>query len=395
MDIFRAVQEEYEFEGIELADVSYEDNSDVLNLVESRMGLIAVLNEECVRPRGNDQAFCTKVYAMNKENKTLIKDKFYRDYEFGIKHYAGPVVYDANMFVKKNQDTLPSDLLECVKKSSNRLVCEEFSKGEDSGNVASSKANLSRRGSRSSSKRTLWTKFKSQLVSLMDNISSTKTRYIRCIKPNQQKKPKLMEPISTIEQLRCAGVVAAVTISRAAFPNRLPHHVVLEKFSSLSKDETMNYHKDTEKEDQDYANDVNRLLSLLLLPLEEADKKAFVCGKSKVYFRAGALEFLEQERINAMAHRVVVLQRYVRGYYARSKYQSLREVTIKVQAKARSAMFRRRYITLRLVAINVQRIVRAFLARKIVLQLRREKKATMIQNRFVYICFKIKLIHMH
>ena len=61
-------------------------------------------------------------------------------------------MYDANMFVKKNQDTLPSDLLECVKKSSNRLVCKEFSKGEDSGNVASSKANLSRRGSRSSSK---------------------------------------------------------------------------------------------------------------------------------------------------------------------------------------------------------------------------------------------------
>lgn len=56
--------------------MKYEDNGEVLNLVEGRMGLIAVLNEECVRPRGNDTAFVSKVYAMNKENATLIQDKF-------------------------------------------------------------------------------------------------------------------------------------------------------------------------------------------------------------------------------------------------------------------------------------------------------------------------------
>ena len=92
------------------------------------MGLIAVLNEECVRPRGNDSAFVNKIYTMNKENDTLIVDKFFRDYEFGIKHYAGPVIYDANMFVQKNMDSLGTDLLECVKQSSNKLTNEEFNK---------------------------------------------------------------------------------------------------------------------------------------------------------------------------------------------------------------------------------------------------------------------------
>ena len=385
LDIFRAVQEEYEYEGIELGEVSYEDNSDVLNLVEGRMGLIAVLNEECVRPKGNDSAFVNKIYTMNKENQTLIVDKFFRDYEFGIKHYAGSVVYDATMFVQKNMDSLATDLLECVKQSTNKLIFEEFNKKEQAQPNPNPKALARRSSGGSLVSRTVWTKFKTQLVSLMENISSTRTRYIRCIKPNQQKKPRVMEPVSTVEQLRCAGVVAAVTISRAAFPNRLPHHVVLEKFSTLMSGKSkVDYHKIEGKEDTDYVDDVNKLLSSLLSPLEDRDagKKAFVCGKTKVYFKAGALEFLEQERINAMAHRVVIIQKYVRSYFARSRYISLRKVTIKVQAKARSAMLRRRYIAIRFATIKISTIIRVLIARNEMIRRKRNMLAIRIQNRW-------------
>jgi myosin V len=50
-DIFRSVQAEYEYEGIELGEITYDDNTDVLDLVEGRMGLLSFLNEECVRPK--------------------------------------------------------------------------------------------------------------------------------------------------------------------------------------------------------------------------------------------------------------------------------------------------------------------------------------------------------
>ena len=48
-DIFRSVQAEYEYEGIELEEITYDDNTDVLDLVEGRMGLLSFLNEECIR----------------------------------------------------------------------------------------------------------------------------------------------------------------------------------------------------------------------------------------------------------------------------------------------------------------------------------------------------------
>ena len=57
--------QEYESEGIPLAAIEYKDNADVLSLIEGRMGAISILNEECVRPKGSDTSFVSKLYAMN------------------------------------------------------------------------------------------------------------------------------------------------------------------------------------------------------------------------------------------------------------------------------------------------------------------------------------------
>jgi len=143
----------------------------VLQLVEGRMGLISVLNEECVRPRGNDISFVNKFNFANKDSGYLVKNKNFRENEFGIEHYVGPVVYDATNFVKKNTDTLPGDLKDCAAKCVNKLVREEIMKvennlseslpGSDSG-VNSQK----RKTSGSLVSQTVSTKFKSQLHSL-------------------------------------------------------------------------------------------------------------------------------------------------------------------------------------------------------------------------------------
>ncbi len=101
-DIFRSVQIEYEMEGIELQEITYDDNTDVLDLVEGRMGLLAFLNEECVRPKGSDKTFVYKAQSMNKGNPCFFRAKHASDHEFGIKHYAGKVTYDATNFVVKN-----------------------------------------------------------------------------------------------------------------------------------------------------------------------------------------------------------------------------------------------------------------------------------------------------
>ncbi|EEC42649.1 predicted protein, partial [Phaeodactylum tricornutum CCAP 1055/1] len=215
-DIFRSVQTEYEAEGIELAEIWYDDNTDVLDLIEGRTGLLALLNEECVRPQGSDQAFVQKALQVNNASQCLIVNKMDR-MSFGIHHYAGKVMYDADQFVSSNQDTLPTDLSDLCSMSTNFVIANEMAKVE----AANMTRGTPRRQKSNLVAPTAWGKYKTQLLSLMTNLRKTESRYIRCIKPNMKKVPVLMEHIPTVEQLRCAGVVAAVTLSRSAFPNRL------------------------------------------------------------------------------------------------------------------------------------------------------------------------------
>ena len=381
LDIFRSVQEEYEYEGIEVGEIEYPDNTAVLELIEGRMGLINVLNEECIRPKGSDSAFVNKVYSVNGDSDVLVKNRIFRDYQFGIKHYAGQVDYDATNFVSKNTDALPVDLAECSKKCTNDLV---KALGESKVAGKSAKANASARGRKSGglAANTVWSKFRNQLGDLMKNIGETRTRYIRCIKPNTQKKPKVMEHLSTVDQLRCAGVVAAVTISRSAFPNRLEHEEVLGRFSSLLrgfKPEAAHL-----LSGESHQQEVNWLLSVLLPAPTNDDgspgKAPFVAGKTRTYFRAGSLEHLENERVKAFGMYATIIQAQIRGYQSRSVYSKRRLSSIKLQAKFRSHAARCRYNKIRMACITVQCWVRRIEAQARMKTMKENHCATMIQT---------------
>ena len=59
------------------------------------------------------------------KKKSMIQSKINRK-EFGIHHYAGKVMYDAEGFVAANGDTLPSDLSDCALKSSNEIISKHL-----------------------------------------------------------------------------------------------------------------------------------------------------------------------------------------------------------------------------------------------------------------------------
>eukprot|EP00553_Chaetoceros_curvisetus_P011721 CAMPEP_0204636858 /NCGR_PEP_ID=MMETSP0717-20131115/35084_1 /ASSEMBLY_ACC=CAM_ASM_000666 /TAXON_ID=230516 /ORGANISM="Chaetoceros curvisetus" /LENGTH=132 /DNA_ID=CAMNT_0051656045 /DNA_START=8 /DNA_END=402 /DNA_ORIENTATION=+ len=121
-----------------MPSVQFEDNSEVLNLVEGRMGMINMLNDECLRPHGNDASFVSKVKTVNKDVESLDKNPLHKPTEFGISHYAGPVVYDATYFVQKNNDRLAKDLVDCAKLSSSELIKTEVGSIYDQAPASSS-----------------------------------------------------------------------------------------------------------------------------------------------------------------------------------------------------------------------------------------------------------------
>jgi len=315
-DIFKSVMEEYKFEGIPLADIKYDDNTHVLDLIEGRTGLCALLNEECVRPKGSGSGFVNKALSANKNSPALIANKTDRG-SFGVIHYAGTVFYDAEFFVESNKDTLPTDLEDCACKCSNSIIADAFNFDKYHAAAVSKKGGPKRQKSNIMAP-TLWTKYKAQLSSLMTSLYATHSRYIRCIKPNTVKKPLIMEHTATVEQLRCAGIVAGVTISRSAFPNRLPNSTVYARYNNMWDRNAYPSAKSINMTlPEKMRADCEAVMTCALKEKETADGKVFVVGKTRTYFRAGALEFLESHRVVGLDAQAIAIQKSIRGWLVR------------------------------------------------------------------------------
>ena len=323
-DIFRNVQAEYQAEGIDLADIWYDDNTDVLDLIEGRTGLLAMLNEECVRPKGNDQDFVQKALQQNSASPCLVVNKFDR-LSFGIHHFAGHVLYDAEMFVSKNLDTLTTDLQSCAEQCSNpiintgRLDALAGKSGQDGRSAP-------KRNESNIAAKTVWTKYRTHLTGLMADLRKTRSRYIRCIKPNTQKSPAMLEHNTVVEQLRCAGVIAGITISRSVFPNQLDNRVVLSRYSNIwDRKKYPSKKTDGMTPNQQCAEDCRALMTCALKSKEELQRahviKAFAVGKTKTYFRSGALEWLENSRMSGLDTQAATIQSAARGWLIRKQMQ--------------------------------------------------------------------------
>ena len=67
------------------------------------------------------------------------------------------------------------------------------------------------KSSGATNKQTVGKKFTIQLENLMQTLNRTEPHYIRCIKPNPQKKPNIFDSKLTNEQLTYSGVFEAVS----------------------------------------------------------------------------------------------------------------------------------------------------------------------------------------
>uniref|UniRef100_A0A673Z0Q0 Myosin-9 n=1 Tax=Salmo trutta TaxID=8032 RepID=A0A673Z0Q0_SALTR len=334
--MFILEQEEYQREGIEWSFIDFGlDLQPCIDLIEkpaSPPGILALLDEECWFPKATDKSFVEKVLQEQGTHSKFHKPKKLKDEaDFCIIHYAGKVDYKADEWLMKNMDPLNDNVATLLNQSTDKfsslsppphgemgsppsplysascvLCCVDRIVGLDK--VAGMSEMPGAFKTRKGMFRTVGQLYKEQLSKLMATLRNTNPNFVRCIIPNHEKKAGKLDPHLVLDQLRCNGVLEGIRICRQGFPNRIVFQEFRQRYEILTPNSIPKGFMD------------GKQACVLMIKSLELDPNLFRIGQSKVFFRAGVLAHLEEERDMKITDVIISFQAWCRGYVARKAF---------------------------------------------------------------------------
>ncbi|XP_041941432.1 LOW QUALITY PROTEIN: myosin-9 [Alosa sapidissima] len=314
--MFILEQEEYQREGIEWSFIDFGlDLQPCIDLIEkpaSPPGILALLDEECWFPKATDKSFVEKVLQEQGTHPKFFKPKKLKDEaDFSIIHYAGKVDYKAVEWLMKNMDPLNDNVASLLNQSTDKFVSELWKDvdhivGLDK--VAGMSELPGAFKTRKGMFRTVGQLYKEQLSKLMATLRNTNPNFVRCIIPNHEKKAGKLEPYLVLDQLRCNGVLEGIRICRQGFPNRIVFQEFRQRYEILTPNSIPKGFMD------------GKQACLLMIKALELDPNLYRIGQSKVFFRAGVLAHLEEERDMKITDVIISFQAWCRGFVARKAF---------------------------------------------------------------------------
>ncbi|KAI1233298.1 Myosin-7, partial [Lamprotornis superbus] len=365
--MFVLEQEEYKKEGIEWVFIDFGlDLQACIDLIEKPMGILSILEEECMFPKASDMTFKSKLYdnhigkSPNFQKPRPDKKRKYEAH-FEVVHYAGvvrpgsfsphptpspgrdravltsplweQVPYNIVGWLDKNKDPLNETVVSVFQKSQNKLLASLYENYVGSASEEPHKPGAKEKRKKAASFQTVSQLHKKEkhcreaelspqlspvsalqenLNKLMTNLRSTQPHFVRCIIPNETKTPGAMDSFLVLHQLRCNGVLEGIRICRKGFPNRILYADFKQRYrilnpAAIPEDKFVDSRKATEK---------------LLISLE-LDSAQYKFGHTKVFFKAGLLGLLEEMRDERLAKVLTMLQARIRGYLMRLEYQKI------------------------------------------------------------------------
>ncbi|KAM7379810.1 hypothetical protein PAMP_005332 [Pampus punctatissimus] len=291
-----------------------------------KLGLLALMNEESHFPKATDDTLLEKLHSQHSKNSFYVKPRVAVHY-FGVKHYAGEVVYDVRGMLEKNRDTFRDDILNLLRESRLDFVYDLFEHV------------LSR--------------------NKQDTLKSS-SKHRRPTVSSQFKMPDHFDQTVVLNQLRYSGMLETVKIRRTGFPIRRPFQDFCTRYKVLMQGVLM--------------PDDPRGRCVQLLHLYDSSSAEWQLGKTKVFLRESLEHRLEKQREVKVLRAAVIIQAHVMGYMARKQYRKLLQCIVVIQKNYRAFYWRRKFLLLRWAALTFQKRVRGQWARREYSQLLVERR---------------------
>merc|ERR1712079_499934 len=307
--MFVVEQEEYVAEGVEWAPVDFGmDLAACIIMFEKPMGIWAILEEESLFPKATDKSFEEKLKAGLGKCAPFAKpqSKTDKNAHFAVIHYAGTVSYNVTAWLEKNKDPVNDTVVDVMKRSANNLLV--FLWRDHPGQSNPPEEEKGKKKKKGGGGKTVSSVYLVQLGELMTTLHATEPLFIRCIVPNTHKQPLVVETELIMHQLTCNGVLEGIRVCMLGFPNRMLYPDFKSRYAILGAAEIA-------------SSSDNKVAVFALMDKVGFPREKFQLGHTKVFFRAGALAGLEEERDGIVLKLVRWMQGQCFGWIKRGVYQ--------------------------------------------------------------------------
>ncbi|KAG5177395.1 myosin I, high molecular weight-Acanthamoeba sp [Tribonema minus] len=324
----------YVQEGVSVRDLSYKDNMPILEFLENGHNGIYSMMDEQIMVNGTDDKFLSRVQQIHSKSPQYVMPtrKNCTDPEarncFGVLHYAGEVFYNVRGFLDKNRDALHPDVIEAMQSSKSQIVSEIFQ--EDSklgrgkyssmrdvltaGATSPGGPSQSRKGKMATGN-TLGKQFRAQLDALMVTLNATDPHYIRCMKPNNEKRGSMFKSQMMLQQLRYSGLLEVCRIRKMGYPIRRTYDEFFARYQVIHP-----------------SCATTEALLAKLTAAGTVDDTRLLKGNTKILMKQVQANDLDVAREVALQRHVIRIQGVARGFLTRRRLFYFKRIMAELRA---------------------------------------------------------------
>ncbi|XP_016151526.1 unconventional myosin-VIIa-like [Sinocyclocheilus grahami] len=251
---------------------------------------------------------------------------------FSARSQHGPVI----CFLEKNRDSLHSDIIQLMHSSKNKFIKQIFQ-----ADVAMGMETRKRSP-------TLSSQFKRSLELLMRTLSVCQPFFVRCIKPNELKKPMMFDRGLCVRQLRYSGMMETIRIRRAGYPIRYTFAEFVDRYRVLMPGVKPAYKQE----------DLRGTCQHIVVSVLQKDDD-WQIGKTKIFLKDHHDMQLEIERDKAITDKVILIQKTVRGQKERTNFLRVRKAVTLIQRIWRGYISRKHYAVMCVGFLRLQALYRS------------------------------------
>ncbi|KAL4436229.1 hypothetical protein ABPG74_015820 [Tetrahymena malaccensis] len=302
-----------------LSNLSYQDNQSILDLFDANSGIFALLNESCLLKNSTDTTFLTKIKEQNQNNKKLVFPKLIK-FTFTICHTQSNVEYNVEGFREKNMDELSQEVSNAILNSKNQDIFEIFNYEELSNQDKNNNSQSGKFVSNNAKNKYLCSKFKQQMIELMSELNSSDVHFVRCIKPNEEKKKDHFIQGYVMQQIRYLGVLESIEVRKHTYPVRKTYQAFFLQYRVCS--DALEFSKRT-----DYQQLCKEILNECF---KNVSDKQVLYGSTRIYLKQELEIQLEKLKYDCIIRKQTAATIQIQTLYRRIKKEKKQRRSIKI-----------------------------------------------------------------